>query len=91
MHDLVYGYAATMSLVDGVRIFETDEYNFAKGVPLEKNPRRWQYDPEFARRYAQAIKESNPPPYVYQNESLKGDTFKIWQEQQIRLREGGEK
>lgn len=89
IHYLVTGYASVMTFLDGIKIYETDEYTFAKGVPLEKNPRRWHYDPTFARRYADAIRASNPPAYVYGNETLKGDSFKKYQERQERLREGG--
>jgi len=89
LHHLVYGYASVMSLLDGIKIYETDEYTFAKGVPLEKNPRRWHYDNEFARRYANEIRASNPPPYVYKNETRKGDSFTQWKLQQEKLRNGG--
>jgi len=86
---LVVGYGSVMSFLDGIKIFETEKFSFAKGVPMEKNPRRWHYDPEFARRYGKAIKESNPPPYAYPNESIKGDTFALWKKQQLRLRGEG--
>ena len=72
---LCKGYAGIYSLLDGVEMYESQKYNFGLGVPLEKNPRRWHYDPEFARRYAKEIKESNPPRYVYGNEWVKGDSF----------------
>jgi hypothetical protein len=72
---LAYGYASIYSLMDAVEIYESEEHNFALGVPLEKNPRRWHYDPEFARRYAKEIKASNPPRYVYGDEWHKGDSF----------------
>jgi uncharacterized protein (DUF362 family) len=88
IHDLVRGYASVMSFLDGIRIYESEQYTFAKGVPPEKNPRRWHYDPAFARRYANEIRDSHPPAYVYANESIKGDTFLLWREQQ-RLRQGG--
>jgi hypothetical protein len=85
---LARGYTGIYSLLDGVEIYETGEFNFGLGVPLEKNPRRWHYDPEFARRYAKEIKESNPPKYVYSNETLKGDSYKAYLE---KLAKGGNK
>lgn len=72
---LTRGYAGIYSLLDGVAIYETDKHLFGLGVPLEKNPRRWHYDPQFARRYAKEIKASNPPKYIYSNESVKGDSY----------------
>lgn len=72
---LTRGYAGIYSLVGGVEIYESPEMSFALGVPMEKNPRRWHYDPDFARRYAEEIKESNPPKYIYGNESIKGDSY----------------
>jgi len=70
---LLTGYATVASLTNGVEIVEAEEYTFAEGVPLEKNPRRWTWDNVFAARYAKEIAESNQPKYIYENESLKGD------------------
>lgn len=89
LQELMKGYASVLSLLDGIKIYETEEYTFAKGVPPEKNPRRWQYDPTFARRYGEAIQQSKPLPYLYQNESLKGDTFALHR-QRLHQRQEGE-
>jgi len=72
---LTKGYGGIYPLLNGIEIYESDKYTTALGVPLEKNPRRWHYDPEFARRYAKEIRESKPPKYVYNNEWIKGDSF----------------
>lgn len=72
---LTNGYCKILSLVDGIEVFETIGRSFATGVPLEKNPRRWHYDPEFARRYAKEIKESKPPRFHLKDERIKGDTY----------------
>jgi len=69
---LVKGYASLITLAGIIEIYESDEYNFGCGVPPEKNPRRWNYDPQFASRYAEAIKESKPTKYLFSGESLKG-------------------
>ena len=72
--NLMHGYAPIAGMLDGVEIVEAQQYNFAEGVPLHKNPRRWNWDKEFARRYSREIAASNPPPYIYAaNESMKGD------------------
>lgn len=72
--NLLQGYAPMVGMMDGVEIMEARQYNFAEGVPLSKNPRRWTWDKEFARRYAREIAASNPPPYIYAaNECVKGD------------------
>jgi len=87
-HSLVIGYASVMSFLDGIKILESDQYSFAKGVPPDKNPRRWHYDPGFARRYSGPIRDSKPTPYAYASEYLKGDTFALYKEQQLKLRGG---
>ncbi len=70
---LVKGYASIITLAGIIEIYESDEYSFGCGVPPEKNPRRWNYDSHFAKRYADAIKESQPTRYKFNNESLKGN------------------
>jgi len=72
--NLTRGYSPLLGQMDAVEVMEARQYSFAEGVPLEKNPRRWNWDPEFARRYAKEIAASRPPKYIYaENESLKGD------------------
>jgi len=69
---LVDGYAPIMSLTSLVDFVETTTFSFGEGVPLEKNPRRWHWDPAFAKRYAKEIAESKPPDYIYADERVKG-------------------
>lgn len=77
MAHLVRGYDPLLSLADGVQIIETDTHTFAEGIPLEKNPRRWTFDREWARKYSREIRESRPPRYVYAaNESIKGQILR---------------
>jgi len=77
LSELCDGYEPLLGLMDGVKLIETREYTFAEGVPLEKNPRRWTWDPEWARKYAREIAESRPPKYIYaRNESIKGLTLR---------------
>ncbi|MDD5225098.1 MAG: DUF362 domain-containing protein [bacterium] len=68
---LIRGYGPVLSLTSMVEFAETQKYTFAEGVPLEKNPRRWQFDPEFRKKYAKEIEASHQPEYIYKNESCK--------------------
>lgn len=75
--NLLRGYAPLVSLLDGLEIIEAEQYSFAEGVPLEKNPRRWTWDKEWARKYAHEIAASRPPAYIYAaNENIKGNRLK---------------
>jgi len=69
---LMEGYAPVMSMTSLVDFVEARKYTFGEGVPPEKNPRRWQWDPAFAKRFAVEIAESNPPEYIYKDECVKG-------------------
>jgi len=70
---LIRGYAPMISSVSMVDYIESSAHTFGEGVPLEKNPRRWQWDPEFAEKYKAEIAASDEPAYIYDDESLKGN------------------
>jgi uncharacterized protein (DUF362 family) len=69
---LVTGYAPMMSMTSLVDFVESATFTFGEGVPLEKNPRRWQWDPAFKKRYAKEIAQSGAPDYIYDDERVKG-------------------
>ena len=68
---MMKGYAPLLSFTSIVELALAERFNQATGVPLEKNPRRWHFDPDFAREYAREIAESKPPEYLYLNDSRK--------------------
>ncbi|MDD5222840.1 MAG: DUF362 domain-containing protein [bacterium] len=91
MAHLVEGYDPMAALGDAVSVVEADQITFAEGISLEKNPRRWNFDREWARKYSREIQESKPPRYIYAaNESIKGQILRKTDPEVDRiLREAG--